>query len=177
MPVVMGDGRRTLDELILADPRAVAMAATYLDAQEARLREVIPEGERVQLVELGTHARGAYFHDGARLVTPELTDAIERVSRLFGGFFFGRYDVRSPSTEDFRRGVFKLIELNGVTSEATSIYDPEHGVIHAYRTLFAQWRLAFAIGAENRERGVAPTTIVDLARLIVRYRRTAGGHL
>jgi len=65
MPVVMGDGRRTLDELILADPRAVAMAATYLDAQEARLREVIPEGERVQLVELGTHARGAYFLDGA----------------------------------------------------------------------------------------------------------------
>jgi pimeloyl-ACP methyl ester carboxylesterase/membrane protein DedA with SNARE-associated domain len=177
LPVVVGDGRRTLDELILADPRAVAMAAIYLEAQQARVREVIRDGERVQLVELGTHARGAYFEDGARLVTPELTDAIERVSRSFCGFFFGRYDVRSSSIADFRRGVFRVIELNGVTSEATSIYDPAHGLLDAYRTLFAQWRLAFAIGAENRERGVAPAGLLALAKLVGRYRATSGGHL
>ena len=177
MPVVVGDGSRTLDELILADPRAVAMAAVYLAEQEARLREVLPAGERVQLVELGTHCRGAYFRDGIRLSTPELTAAIDRVSRAFDGFFFGRYDVRSASLDDFRRGVFQVIELNGVTSEATSIYDPAHGLFEAYRTLFAQWRLAFEIGAENRERGVAPAKFVYLARLIVRYRQSSGGHL
>ena len=177
MPVVTGDGRRTLEVLILADPRAVAMAATYLEVQAARLSEVIPDGEEVQLVELGTHARGAYFGDGAVLVTPELTEAIERVSRSFRGFFFGRYDVRSPSIEDFRRGAFRVIELNGVTSEATSIYDPSHGPIDAYRTLFAQWRLAFAIGAENRERGASPATIAELLRLLVAYRQASGGHL
>jgi hypothetical protein len=177
MPVVVGDGRRTLEELIFADPRALPMAATYLEAQAARLREVIRSGDEVQLVELGTHARGAYFEDGAALVTPELTSAIERVSRSFDGFFFGRYDVRSPSVAEFRRGLFRVIELNGVTSEATSIYDPSHGPIDAYRTLFAQWRLAFAIGAENRERGVAPAKIGELARLIGRYRESSAGHL
>jgi len=177
MPVVTGDGRRTLEELILADRRAVGMAEIYLDKNEARLREVVAAGEPVELVELGTHARGAYFHDGGRLVTPELTEAVDRVSRSFPGFYFGRYDVRSDSTEEFRRGVFRVIELNGVTSEATSIYDPEHGLLDAYRTLFAQWRLAFAIGAENRERGTAPTGIGALLRLAVRYRQTAGGHL
>ena len=104
-------------------------------------------------------------------------NAIERVSRSFDGFFFGRYDVRSPSLQDFRLGRFRVIELNGVTSEATSIYDPSYGPIDAYRTLFAQWRLAFAIGAENRERGVAPAKIGHLARLIGRYRESSGGHL
>jgi len=177
MPVVVGDGSRTLDELILADPRAVAMAAIYRAEQEARLHEVVPAGARVQLVELGTHCRGAYFGDGTPLSTPELSAEIERVSRSFPGFFFGRYDVRSATLSDFRRGVFKVIELNGVTSEATSIYDPAHGVMDAYRTLFAQWRLAFAIGAENRERGVAPASLPALAKLIGRYRATSGGHL
>jgi membrane protein DedA with SNARE-associated domain len=177
MPVVWGDGRSTLEELILSDPRAVAMAAAHLERHESRLREVVPEGERVQLVELGTHARGAYFHDGAGLVTPELTDAVDRVSRSFPGFSFGRYDVRSASTDEFRRGRFRVIELNGVTSEVTSIYDPGNGVLDAYRTLFAQWRLAFAIGAENRERGVEPARIVELLRLVERYRQTSGGHL
>lgn len=176
MPVVVGDGRRTLDELILADPRAVAMAAVYLAEQEARLREVLPAGERVQLVELGTHCRGAYFGDGLRLKTPELEAAIDRVSRTFDGFFFGRYDVRSASLDDFRRGAFQVIELNGVTSEATSIYDPAYGLFDAYRTLFAQWRLAFEIGAENRERGVAPAGFAVLAKLLIRYRANSGGH-
>jgi pimeloyl-ACP methyl ester carboxylesterase/membrane protein DedA with SNARE-associated domain len=177
MPVVVGDGRRTLEQLILADARAVAMAATYFEKQEARLREVIPGGERVQLTELGTHARGAYFHDGSRLVTPELTAAVDRVSRAFDGFYFGRYDVRSATVEDFRQGRFRVIELNGVTSEATSIYDPEHSAFDAYRTLFAQWRLAFKIGAENRARGVEPTGIAELFRSIARYRQVSGGHL
>jgi pimeloyl-ACP methyl ester carboxylesterase/membrane protein DedA with SNARE-associated domain len=176
MPVVAGDGRRTLEELILADPRAIAMAGTYLAEQEPRLREIPAAGEAVQLVELGTHCRGAYFGDGARLVTPELTAAIDRVSRTFEGFFFGRYDVRSDSTEEFRRGVFRVIELNGVTSEATSIYDPAHGLLDAYRTLFAQWRLAFEIGEENRERGAAPASPLTLVRLAARYRATSGGH-
>jgi membrane protein DedA with SNARE-associated domain len=176
MPVVVGDGHSTLERLILADSRAIAMASTYLEKQEARLREIPGRGERVQLVELGTHARGAYFHDGAALVTPELTDAIERVSRAFAGFYFGRYDVRSDSTEAFRRGEFRVIELNGVTSEATSIYDPRYGLLRAYRTLFAQWRLAFAIGAENRDRGVEPTRIAELLRSAVRYRQTSSHH-
>jgi len=176
MPVVVGDGRRTLDELILADPRAVAMAAVYLAEQEQRLREVLPAGEQVQLVELGTHCRGAYFGDGSALKTPELEAAIDRVSRAFDGFFFGRYDVRSASLDAFRRGEFRVIELNGVTSEATSIYDPAQSLVDAYRTLFAQWRLAFEIGAENRERGVAPAGFVTLAKLLVRYRASSGGH-
>ena len=176
MPVVVGDGRRTLEQLILADPRAVAMAAVYVVEQEARLREVLPTGLRVQLVELGTHCRGAYFGDGLGLKTPQLEGSIDRVSRAFDGFFFGRYDVRSASLDDFRRGAFQVIELNGVTSEATSIYDPAHGLIDAYRTLFAQWRLAFEIGATNRERGVIPESLLTLAKLVVRYRATSGGH-
>jgi len=177
MPVVVGDGHRTLDELILADPRAVAMAAIYRAEQEGRLNEVVPAGARVQLVELGTHCRGAYFMDGTGLATPELSAAIDRVSRSFPGFFFGRYDVRAATLSDFRRGIFKVIELNGVTSEATSIYDPAHGLVDAYRTLFAQWRLAFAIGAENRERGVVPASLPALAKLVARYRASSGGHL
>ena len=177
MPVVVGDGRRTVDELILADRRAVAMAPLYRIEQEARLNEVLPPGTPLQLVELGTHCRGAQFGEGIQLKTPELEAAIDRVSRTFPGFFFGRYDLRSASVDDLRRGVFQVIELNGVTSEATSIYDPAKALFDAYRTLFAQWRLAFAIGAENRERGVAPAGLLALAKLVGRYRATSGGHV
>ncbi len=46
-----------------------------------------------------------------------------------------------------------------MSSEATSIYDPANGLLSAYRTLARQWSLAFEIGAANRQRGVAPTSL------------------
>jgi hypothetical protein len=169
----MGDGRRTLQALILDDERAPAMAAVYFAKNESRLKQVVPAGERVPLVELGTHCRGAIFGDGTRFVTPALDVAIDRISRSFEGFFFGRYDVRASSIEAFRRGEVTVIELNGVTSEATAIYDARNGLFDAYRTLFAQWRLAFEIGAANRARGVRTMGLIDLVRLILRYRAAA----
>ena len=87
------------------------------------------------------------------MILKALTAAVERVSRAFDGFYFGRYDVRTASAEAFKRGEFTVIELNGLTSEATSIYDPKHTVWFGWRVLCTQWRLAFAIGAANRARG------------------------
>ncbi len=160
---VVGDGTRTVEELILADPRAVSMAPTFLDRHAARLGEIPAHGEHFELTEVGNHCRGALFLDGSHLATPELVHAIDAASRGYSGFFFGRYDLRVPSEDDLRAGrSFAILELNGVTSEATHIYDPKAGLIAAWRTLFTQWRLAFEIGAENLRRGAPPTALRDL---------------
>ncbi len=164
LPEVVGDGRRTLERLILDDRRAVCMAAAYFERNAARLAEVVPDGERVQLVDIGTHSRGAVFLDGREHLTPALEAAVERASRALGGFFFGRHDVRSPSVEAFEAGEFRIVELNGLTSEATHIYDPRHGAVHGWRTLMAQWRLAWDIGAANAAAGAPTSGPLELLR-------------
>jgi hypothetical protein len=177
-PAVVGDGIGTLEKLILADERAVCMARFYLSKNEDRLWEVPQEGQGIQLVELGTHCRGAIFLDGGWVKTEALEDAIERISRRFAGFHYGRFDIRADSIEEFKQGKnFKVIELNGVTSEATHIYDPQNSLFDAYRVLFHQWRIAFEIGAANRARGVRPTSLRELIKLLVEYRERAGSHL
>ncbi|MEK7727414.1 MAG: VTT domain-containing protein, partial [candidate division KSB1 bacterium] len=169
-PAVIGDGKSTLEELILKDERAVCMAAFYLDKHKAHLFEVPLHGHRVQLVEIGTHCRGAMFLDGAEVKTQALSEAIDAISKNFAGFYFGRYDIRTPSVEDFKRGQnFKVIELNGVTSEATNIYDPRNGLLQAYRVLLRQWRIAFEIAAENRTAGARPLALRELLRLVRGY--------
>ncbi|MBV9928194.1 MAG: VTT domain-containing protein [Acidobacteria bacterium] len=174
-PEVEGDGRSTLEELILKDERAVCMARFHLKQHAARLGEVLAGGERFALVELGSHCRGALFLDGSRFKTEALERSIDRLSRGFGGFYFGRFDIRTPSPEDFRRGRnFKVVELNGVTSEATHIYDPTHGLLYAYKVLFRQWRLAFEIGALNRARGARPVTLFELVGLTRKAFRLGG---
>ena len=64
---------------------------------------------------------------------------------------------------------FQIIELNGAAAEATSIYDARNSLWSAYRTLFRQWDLVFAIGAENRRRGCVPMTISDCLRALRNY--------
>ncbi len=61
---------------------------------------------------------------------------------------------------------FKIIELNGVTSESTNIYDLKFSLTRAYRILFRQWRIACLIGAENLKLGTKPTSVFDLIKLI-----------
>jgi pimeloyl-ACP methyl ester carboxylesterase/membrane protein DedA with SNARE-associated domain len=176
-PVVVGDGESTLEQLILQDERAVCMARFYLRKHHDRLWSTPAAGERAQLVELGTHCRGAIFFDGGWVKTERMEEAFDQISRGFDGFYFGRFDVRTPAIEEFKQGRnFKIVELNGVTSEATSIYDPKNSLLSAYKTLFTQWRIAFEIGARNLKRGARPTPISVLARLMVEYRRQARSH-
>ena len=174
MPVLQGDGKRTLEDLILADDRAVCMSDFYLRKNSERAQQVPAAGENVQLVEIGTHCRGAIFLDGADTITPALEEAIDRIAQNFDGFFFGRFDIRVPSRRDFVAGRnMKIVELNGVTSEATHIYDPKLSLVDAYRVLFEQWRIAFEIGNLNRARGVRPASVADLLSVTREYRRLA----
>ena len=174
MPTLLGDGNRTLAELILADDRAVCMSGFYLRKNSERIQEVPAAGESVQLVEIGTHCRGAIFLDGGETITADLEEVIDRIAKTFDGFFFGRFDIRVPSRQDFRAGRnMKIVELNGVTSEATHIYDPKLSLFDAYRVLFQQWRIAFEIGDLNRARGIRPASVADLLDATREYRHLA----
>jgi hypothetical protein len=174
MPVLLGDGKCTLEELILADDRAVCMSDFYLRKNSDRTHKVPAAGESVQLVEIGTHCRGAIFLDGCETITPDLEEVIDRIAKTFDGFFFGRFDIRVPSRQDFMAGRnIKIIELNGVTSEATHMYDPKLSLFEAYRVLFRQWRIAFEIGHINRAQGIRPASVGELLGAARRYSHLA----
>ncbi len=169
---VTGDGRSTLEELILADERAVCMAPTHLRRHADRLGEIPAAGERVRLVEIGTHSQGSVFLDGEDVRTPALEAAVDAVCQRFaGGFHFGRFDVRAESVDALRAGRFKIIELNGVTSEAVHIYDPKNPLGYALSVLCEQWTLAFAIGAANAAAGAAVASPGEIARAWWAFRR------
>ncbi len=168
---VRGNGSDTLERLILDDERAVCMAPTFLKRHSARLDQIPADGERVPLVRVGTHARGALFTDGAELISPELEEAIDVFASRMPGFFFGRFDVRVPTAEHLRRGEgIRILEVNGVSSEATHVYDPSMPRKAAVATLAEQWRLAFEIGRANAELGARVTTVSELMRLIFQWK-------
>ncbi len=164
-PEVVGDGHSTLEALILRDPRLRMQAGVFARRHADRLEQVPAALERVSLAVAGNHCQGTMFLEGARLRTPELARTIDEIARAYAGFHFGRFDVRYASPAELMQGRgFKIVELNGITSESTNIYDPSFGLFAAYRTLARQWALAFRIGADNRRRGHAVSSITQLRR-------------
>jgi membrane protein DedA with SNARE-associated domain/pimeloyl-ACP methyl ester carboxylesterase len=154
LPELTGDGIRTIERLILDDARAVAQAKHYLKVNADRLEAVPAQGDKVRLVELGTHCRGAIFLDGNRFASETLAARLDDLLSSYEGFYFGRFDLRVPSGERMQAGeAFKILELNGVSSESTDIYDPKNSLLAGWRKLCRQWRLAFEIGAANRDAG------------------------
>jgi hypothetical protein len=167
LPSVTGDGLSTLEELILKDRDTIGMARFHLRQHADRLSDVPESGHIVGLGDCGSHCRGARFYDAGALLTPALARAIDDIAARFEGFYFGRFDLRVPSREALLRGEgLTILELNGVTSEVTHVYDPGVSLIDAYRALFAQWRVAFEIGAANAARGARVWSLAELVGLV-----------
>jgi pimeloyl-ACP methyl ester carboxylesterase/membrane protein DedA with SNARE-associated domain len=169
-PVLEGDGQHTVEQLIYRHRRYRMQAGTFLKRFGDERDKVMGKGEKLPLVAAGNHCQGAIFLDGVHLVTPELVKTINGIALSYEGFFFGRFDVRYHDTDSFKTGRgFKIVELNGATSESTNIYDPGLSLLNAYRTLYRQWSLAFAIGSDNRRRGATTTPTTRLMRTAIKH--------
>ncbi len=172
---IVGDGRRSIARLVSRHPRLrhqrPALLRTAHDEQRSPAR-----GERVHLGQLGNHALGARFGDGADLITPELERAIDDAARHYrgaegGALDIGRFDIRCTSEDALRAAQgLAIIELNGSTGESTNIYDPDRSRSWALGVLGDQWQALYELGAERRRQGVAPLRLHQLVRLLWRAR-------
>src|SRR5262249_44692767 len=86
-PVVVGDGRSTLEELIRRHPRAALKAEPFLKRFAAERTRILADGESLQLVQAGNHCQGAIFLDGSSLFSEELERTIDEISLSTPGFF------------------------------------------------------------------------------------------
>ncbi len=176
-PEVVGDGRRTVENLVDADPRARELRGLYLERLGAEAARVPAPGERVPLVFSGNHCQGTVFLDGTPLVTEALVERFEGIARAIPEFWFGRFDVRFERLEDLLSGHgFRIVEINGAAAEATHIWDAGTTLRSAYSTLFRQFDALFRIGAANRRRGHRPLTVRRFLRDLRSFRRLAGGY-
>ncbi|WLI91608.1 hypothetical protein Q4S45_10950 [Massilia sp. R2A-15] len=165
-PRVLGDGVATLGQLIAGDARAARVLGSKAHASALDLDAVPASGQVVRLSTIGSTRVGGLYRDGASLVTPELTAAIDAIARDMPEFHFGRFDVRFSSESELAAGRgFTIMEVNGAGSEAIQAWDPDIGLAQGLRMVFAKQRVVFAIGAANRRRGVRPIGPLALIRL------------
>lgn len=80
------------------------------------------------------------------------------------GFLLAGTTCALKAKRIFDGRAFRILELNGASAEATSIYDARNSLRTAYAVLARQWELVFAIGAANRANGATPVPLGKLLR-------------
>ncbi len=171
-PRVIGDGKRTIAQLIAATPRLERLSRDGLH-RVSRAGDERPEaGQVVRLATIGSTRVGAIYRDGERLITPQLRAAIDAIACDMDRFYFGRFDVRYDSEDALKSGRgFTIIEVNGAGSEAIEAWDPELKPLAAFRKIFRKQAWLFRIGADNRPRGFRTIATMQLLRLHLRQQR------
>ena len=153
-PYVIGDGLRTLRELIEADSRASKISKLYFKRHENVLESIIPDKKAFRLVFAGSHCRGSVFRNGNNYITDKLRQSFDDISADIEGFYYGRFDVRFKNIDTLMLGEdFRIMEINGASSEATHIWDRDTKFNEIYKTLFYQYKTLFHIGNINRKQG------------------------
>ena len=152
--IVEGDGTSTIEQLIKKTPRFALQLKALKKEYKNKLLKVLLEGEKVNLVPYGNHARGAKFVDSSHLISEKLNDVIENISSNISEFYFGRFDIMYNTFEDLENGInFSIVELNGSGSEPTHIYDPKHSIFFAWKELAKHIGYMYKIGKHNHDKG------------------------
>ena len=153
--IVTGDGVSTIEELIKLNPRYELQLKTLKLEYGTQLSNVLPRGEKLNLVPYGNHARGAKFLDGSQGISQKLTETINEMCLKIPGFYFGRLDVMYNNWDELEQGKnFLIVELNGAASEPTHIYDPKHSLFFAWCELAKHITFMYEISAENHKKGI-----------------------
>jgi len=150
---VLGDGKSTLRELMEQDFRYLIQLVADNRDRILDLDEVIPKGQKKVLDPIANHSRGTRFVDYYEFLHPELEAVVGAIADEIKGFYYGRFDIKIENLDAFRNGQgIKVIELNGIWSEPTHIYDARNGILDNYKTLMDHFNYAYRIAKLNRER-------------------------
>jgi hypothetical protein len=152
---VSGDGNSNIEELIKRNSRALVHLKDIKKRHPDLMYYIPNKGEKIELISIANHCRGATFIDGNYLINPLLSNVIDHIGKHIKGFYYGRFDIRCKSIEDLNEGKnFKILELNGAKSEPAHIYQPGFSIKHAYKVMINHWNAMYKIAQINLKLGI-----------------------
>jgi len=151
---VAGDGKLTLRQLIEKHPRAKYRMEEMEHRHGHRFERIIPEAEVFYLSYAGNHNRGAHFTNLYNEIDEDLLNVFDELSHYTDKFFYGRYDIKTTSIEDLKKGKnFWILEFNGCGAEPNHIYDCGMSIWQAYKVILQHWKALYQISRYNHKNG------------------------
>ena len=150
---VVGNGTSSLEELIKADKRARRYSHELSERHKDVLDKIPSNGKVIQLTVIGNHAKGTQFICGEHLITKKLVHTFDQLSASIDGWYYGRVDVKYNSFTELENGMnYKVLEINGIISEPTHMYDSEnYTYLQALKAIRRHWKSLYYVATTNNK--------------------------
>jgi hypothetical protein len=154
---VIGDGKLSLQELIVSHPKANKFATDMLVKHADNLKNIIGADEKYVLSYAANHNRGALFIDLKNEIDDKLVAIFDALSIEINDFFYGRYDIMCNSVEDLKAGKnYSILEYNGCGAEPNHFYDTGYTLRGAHKEILKHWKYMYEISKYNAQQGIKP---------------------
>lgn len=161
---VVGDGKKTLKELALEEESGKKLSLQTMD-----LLKVPAKGKRVILEPIGNHCRGTDFINSCDKISEKMQKMFNEKFGSTEGLRYVRFDLRTPSWEELEKGNFKVMEINGVSSEPGHIYDAKTPLSQAYKDLFSHWSQMAKIADEEIHKKTNQETFSETFKKVISH--------
>ncbi|CAL2082750.1 conserved hypothetical protein [Tenacibaculum sp. 190524A05c] len=148
---VTGDGKSTLEQLILNDKRAKLYIDLFKTIHKNNLNNIPKINEMIKLTVIGNHSKGTQFINGNHLISKKLTETFDQLSHSIEGWYYGRVDIKYNNFNELETGSdYKVLEINGIIAEPTHIYDSDnYTYFNALKEIRQHWQSLFQISVAN----------------------------
>lgn len=148
---VIGDGISTLKTLIEKHPRATLYKNFLFENHQNNLELILKKDQEINLSFIGNHSKGTQFINGNHLISAKLHQTFDTINKSISGWYYGRIDLKFNDFKELEKGEnFKILEINGIISEPTHMYDPEKSTYFiALKEIRNHWKRLFEIAVVN----------------------------
>ena len=108
------------------------------------------------------------FEDLTPYITKELVVHFDKISTEINGFYFGRFDIKANNIEELTKGVFTIIELNGIGSVPLHVYDPHTSIRACYKHYGRHYKRALEIATANNDSTFYRYDLTALLSMIIK---------
>ncbi len=145
---VVGDGKSSLWDLVLAHPKAVYRLKEMRIKHAKVLEQIIPFNEKYILTHAANLNRGAKFTNLKELIDEQLLSLFDPISHNCQ-WYYGRYDLKCNSIEELKKGKFVILEFNGAGAEPNHVYHAGYSWPAALNVFAQHWKALYKIAKYN----------------------------
>ncbi|HRD57082.1 MAG TPA: hypothetical protein PK504_03490 [Ferruginibacter sp.] len=156
-PYVLGDGIHTVEHL-LNNSEALKQKREMLMERQGHDKEYIPKaGEKFYLSYASNRSQGGLLEAIDHEIDDNLQALMDELSQHSGMFYYGRYDIKCASIEDFKKGKnFSILEFNGAGAGVQHIYANDYSLWKACSVILTHWKMLYKISRYNHKNNGIP---------------------
>jgi len=151
-PFVIGDGINTVEYLLNNDESLGQKREILMERQGDSKNEIPPAGQKFYLSYVSNRVQGGILEAIDEEIDENLQHLMDKLSHHAGKFYYGRYDIKCASVEDFKNGKnFSILEFNGAGAGVQHIYANDYSLWKACSIILTHWKMLYKISRYNNK--------------------------